>query len=190
MPTQTDRNTFRFIQEYAEQNAGKAPSYALVADSVEGFEYIPEVSDSYEYLAKKVKGFSSKKQIAELFETKEGEQLSEFERKLNELDGQEFIEKWLTPALESIKMRTSVRKQVGTDIKTGADKFLEEYRERKLGKSFRIWRSKFSAIGQYVSSNVYTVYGKSGRGKSVITLEDAINAATQGARSEEHTSEL
>jgi replicative DNA helicase len=32
-----------------------------------------------------------------------------------------------------------------------------------------------------VSSNVYTVYGKSGRGKSVITLEEGIEAAMQGA---------
>lgn len=181
MPTQTDRNTYRFIEQYSEQNAGKAPSYALVADSVEGFEYIPEVTDSYEYLAKKVKGFSAKKQIMDLFIAKEGEQLSEFERKLNELDGQDFVENWLPSVIESVKMRTSVRKNIGIDIKAGADKFLEEYQRRKLGKSFRIWRSKFSAIGQYVSSNVYTIYGKSGRGKSVITLEDAIYAAKQGA---------
>src|SRR5690606_13975060 len=71
--------------------------------------------------------------------------------------------------------------KVGTDIKTDASKFLAEYDRRKAGESFRIWKSKFSAIGEYVSSNLYTVYGKSGRGKSIITLEDAIYAAQQGA---------
>src|SRR5699024_933807 len=44
MHTNTDRNTLRFIEDYAQQNGGKAPSYAVVADSVEGFEYVPEVS--------------------------------------------------------------------------------------------------------------------------------------------------
>src|SRR5699024_2649416 len=49
------------------------------------------------------------------------------------------------------------------------------------GESFRIWKSRFAAIGEYMSGNLYVVYGKSGRGKSIITLEDALYAAIQGA---------
>lgn len=175
MPTEIDKRTYKFIEQYAKQNGGQAPSYALVADSVQGFEYVPEVSDSFDYLAKQVKGFSAKKQILDVLNS------GEFERKLNELDGHEFVESWLPSVVDSVKMRTSVRNSIGTDLKTGADKFLDEYNRRKIGESFRIWKSKFSSIGYYISSNVYTVYGKSGRGKSVITLEDALYAAQQGA---------
>ncbi|MEI2356107.1 DnaB-like helicase C-terminal domain-containing protein [Mesobacillus zeae] len=86
---------------------------------------------------------------------------------------------------ERIKIGTSVLPKVGTDIKRDGDKFREEYARRKSGESFRVWKSKFNFIndrlGGYVSSNVYTVYGKSGRGKSVITLEEALEAACQGA---------
>ena len=68
---------------------------------------------------------------------------------------------------------------------TDVDKFRAEYEKRKAGESFRIWNSKFpalnKAIGGYVSSNMYVVYGKSGRGKSAITLEESINCAVQGA---------
>lgn len=175
MPTDTDRSTFRFIEEYANDNGGSAPSYAAVADGVIGFEYIPEVTDSYTWLTKRVKGQSAKREIMRVFET------GEFERQLNALDGNEFVDSWLPSVLDSVKMRTGVRESIGTDIKTGADKFLEEYERRKAGDSFNVWKSKYSAIGEYVSGNMYTVFGESGRGKSVFSLEDAIYAAQQGA---------
>src|SRR5690625_3000307 len=175
MHTDTDRNTLRFIEDYAQQNGGKAPSYAVVADSVEGFEYVPEVSDSYAYLARNIKDFSAQKAVVEWFET------GEFERKLNELGGKEFVENWLPSALESVKIRTDVREHVGTSVKEDTEKFIEEYERRKAGESFKVWKSKFSAIGEYISGNMYTVFGESGRGKSVLTLEDAIYAAMQGA---------
>src|SRR5699024_11153284 len=175
MHTDTDRNTLRFIEDYAQQNGGKAPSYAVVADSVEGFEYVPEISDSFAYLARNIKDFSAQKAVVEWFET------GEFERKLNELGGKEFVEKWLPSALESVRIRTDVRERIGTSVKEDTEKFIEEYERRKAGESFKVWKSKFSAIGEYISGNMYTVFGESGRGKSVITLEDAIYAAMQGA---------
>ena len=175
MPTETDREAYRFIEKYAEENQGKTPSYAVMSYNVIGFEFIPEVSDTFEYLASKIKSFSAKKKIIELFES------GDFEANLNEMDGHEFIEKWLPTVLENVRIRTSVRNEVGTDIKSGADKFLEEYERRKSGESFNIWKSKFSAIGEYVSGNMYTVFGESGRGKSIYTLEDAVYASQQGA---------
>lgn len=175
MHTDTDRNTLRFIEDYAQQNGGKAPSYAVVADSVEGFDYIPEVSDSFAYLARNIKDFSAQREVVRWFET------GEFERKLNELGGKEFVENWLPSALESVKIRTDVRERIGTSVKDDTEKFIEEYERRKAGESFKVWKSKFSAIGEYISGNMYTVFGESGRGKSVITLEDAIYAAMQGA---------
>lgn len=175
MHSDVDRATYRFITEYAEQNGGKAPSYANVVASVEGFEYVPEVSDQYSYLARQIKDYSAKQAVIGWF--KDGT----FERKLNELGGEKFIAEWLLNEAESIRIRTSVRQTVGTNVKTDGEKFTAEYDRRKSGESFRIWKSKFSAIGEYISGNLYTVFGKSGRGKSVIALEDAIYAASQGA---------
>lgn len=193
MPSDVDRATLRFMREYAAENGGQAPSYATVAASVDGFDYIPEVSDSYEWLARQVKGYSAKQAIAEWFlppidargnvkRDKDGKpMIAEFQRRFDEMDGAEFFDKWLLPEIEKVKMRTSVRSSIGTDVKKDADKFMAEYERRKAGESFRVWKSKFSAIGEYISGNLYTVFGKSGRGKSVTTLEDGIYAATQGA---------
>lgn len=175
MPTGTDKETYRFITKYADENGGHAPSYALVADEIDNFEYIPEITDSFSWLTSKVKGFSAKMAISELHES------GKYERMLNELDGNEFIEEWLPSVLESVKMRTRVRNTVGTDIKKDGNVFLSEYDRRKQGESFKIWSSKFSAIGEYVSGNMYTVFGESGRGKSVFSIEDAVYAAQQGA---------
>lgn len=175
MHSDVDRATYRFIEEYAEQNAGKAPSYATVAASVEGFEYVPEVSDSYAWLTTKIKEHSAQQAVVDWFRK------GEFERKLNELGGERFINEWLPSQVADIQTQTNVRQSVGTDIKRDNEKFMAEYERRKAGESFRVWKSKFSAIGEYVSSNLYTVFGKSGRGKSVIVLEEAIEAARQGA---------
>lgn len=175
MPTDTDKKAYEFIEQYAKENGGRSPSYALVADEIDGFDYIPDVTDSFDWLTKQVKGFAAKQEVMKLFET------GEFERKLNELDGNEFVEKWLPETLDSVRMRTSVRQEVGTDIKSGGEKFWEEYQRRKAGESFRMWKSKYSSVGEYVSGNMYTLFGESGRGKSVFSLEDAIHAAKQGA---------
>jgi replicative DNA helicase len=175
--TEAERKAYRFIVDYAEANRGQAPSYATVAAEVDGFTYVPEVADSYEYLTKQIKGYAAKLAAVELLQ-------NQAPKVFEEKDGNSFIE-WLISEAERIKIRTNVRNKIGTDVKADAEKFLAEYERRKAGESFRVWKSKFSvinnAIGGYVSSNVYTVYGKSGRGKSAVTLEEGIELAMQGA---------
>ncbi|MFZ7945715.1 DNA helicase [Neobacillus sp. 19] len=187
--TEGDRQTLRFILDYAENNRGQAPSYANVTAECPDFVYTPMVGESYEYLAKEIKKHSAKVQFAELVNGKRDEKTGKetpglFGTKFEELDGNSFLE-WLQSEVESIKLSTNTRSQVGTNIKTDGSKFLAEYERRKAGESFKVWQSKFpfinEQVGGYVSSNVYTVYGKSGRGKSVITLEEGIEAAMQGA---------
>lgn len=180
LPTEGDRQVFRFIADYAERNRGQAPSYATVTAECPEFVYTPQVSDSYEYLAREIKKHSAQIEFKDLVER---ELAQKFEQ-VGQKDVFSFFD-WLQTEIESIKIRTSVLTKVGTDLQTVGSKFLDEYERRKAGESFRLWQSKFDfinrTVGGYVSSNVYTVYGKSGRGKSVVTLEEALEAATQGA---------
>jgi hypothetical protein len=176
MPTQVEKDALAFIVKYAEQNGGKAPSYAELAQNTE-VTYIPQVSDSYEYLAQQLKAQSAKLQALKMLQ-------EEAPKKFSELDGNSFLE-WLTEQSVRIKMGTQVRKNVGVSVVNDTNRFLEEYERRKAGESFRIWKSKFPTInreiGGYFSGNMYTWYGRSGRGKSVFTLEEAIESAFQGA---------
>lgn len=173
-----DRKAYRFIVDYAERNRGQAPSYATVVGEIDGFTYVPAVSDSYEWLASQIKAIAAKRELRKLLE-------GDFSNKYtSERDGNILIDDLISD-LQSIKIRTNVRNEVGTDVKKAGENFLDEYRNRKEGKSFKIWRSNFPAINQeiggYLSGNLYTWYGRSGRGKSVFTLTEAIEAAVQGA---------
>ncbi|MCR8843134.1 DNA helicase [Paenibacillus sp. SC116] len=177
-PTQVERKASRFIRAYAEQNSGQAPSYAtFVAENPE-IVYIPDVTDSFEYMTKNIKSMSAKVQAKTYIE-------ENYAKIFEGNDGITAVET-LKKHLEGIIMRTSVRDVVGTDIKKDAEAFLHEYQKRKDGESFRTWSSKFisvlRAIGPYVGGNMYTWYGRSGRGKSVCVMEDgALEPATQGA---------
>ena len=171
--TAGERETYRFIVDYAERNRGQAPDFRTVVAECQAFDYQPNVEDSYEFLARQIKDHAAKRMFNDLVAS-------------NDLDANfqkdfESFAKWLTESLESIKIRTSVRNKIGTDLKTVGEQFLAEYERRKAGDSFRVWKSKFSVIGNYTSGNMYVVYGKSGRGKSVTSLEDAVEMALQGA---------
>ncbi|MCE4941054.1 DnaB-like helicase C-terminal domain-containing protein [Bacillus velezensis] len=192
--TQGERKAFRYVMDYAEKYRGQAPTAEMVANEVPDFQPDFNIEASYDYLAKNLKDRSAERQFIELvsgrIDPETGRQVQEPQLEKRFIEAQKsgdmgsFFE-WLTEQAESLKMRTNVRNSVGTDIKRDIDKFKAEYENRKAGESFRIWRSKFDfinrAMGGYVSSNVYVIYGKSGRGKSAIALEEVVNCAMQGA---------
>src|SRR5690554_4526951 len=175
---EADRKAFEFIRDYAEQNRGQAPSYATVTENVPDFFYVPQVSDSYDYLTRRLLNDAGRAEFVEFIQSSDGLQAL-FSEHQNDIP--ELIDK-LTEKFDNIKYRTDVREKVGTDIKRDTSKFLEEFDRRKAGQSFKTWQSKFSNIGAYVSGNMYVGYGKSGRGKSVIfSVVEAVHLASQGA---------
>lgn len=179
--TAGEREAFEYISSYAEKNGNQAPTAEMVATEVPTFQPEFSIEAPFEYLAQKTKGAAAFNDFAK---TAESELAERFNRAQENGNPQEFFD-WLTEVAERSKIRTSVRKTVGTNVVNDVDKFRAEYEKRKAGESFRIWNSKFpalnAAIGGYVSSNMYVVYGKSGRGKSAITLEEVIHCAIQGA---------
>lgn len=188
-PTDSEREVFRFIEDYGKQHGGNAPDYRTVVEKFPDFYYREGVTDEFRFLTKELKSQSAKRQIVEMFNGKidpaTGKRTDKtVEQIINEMDGIAAIEE-LQTRLESIKLGTNVRDKVGTDLKKDTLKIKEEYLRRKRGESFRVWKSLFpfinDVVGGYVSSNLYVVYGKSGRGKSAITLAEAIDKAQQGA---------
>lgn len=179
--TDGERAAFEYISSYAEKNGNQAPTAEMVATEVPTFQPEFSIEAPFEYLAKKAKETAAMNDFAN---TADSELAKRFNQAQENGNPQEFFD-WLKIIAEQNIMRTSVRKTVGTNVVTDVDKFKAEYEKRKAGESCRIWNSKFpalnKAIGGYVSSNMYVVYGKSGRGKSAITLEESINCAIQGA---------
>jgi len=179
LETKGEKAALSFIRKYAAENGGQTPSPEVLAANVAEFTYLPRIEDSYEYLAKQIKGHSAKLGVKELLENGFVDKFSKIS------DGNILIDD-LISELQQVKIRTSVRDKIGLNLKTESESFMAEYTRRKEGKSFKIWKSKFptinEAIGGYLSGNLYTFYGRSGRGKSVIVMEEALEAAMQGAR--------
>lgn len=179
-PTEGERRAYDFTIKYAAENAGAAPSLStFVAEFPDDVcAYIPGVTDSFEYLAREIKDAAGKRETAALLS--DPRMQAEFDDKTTE----EFV-KSLTRKLEQIRLKTRTGVRSLTDVSKLTDKFLAEYRARKAGTSFRIWPSKFRTIndeiGGYFSGNMYAWFGKSGRGKSVIVMVEAIEAAFNGA---------
>ncbi|MGM0846936.1 MAG: DnaB-like helicase C-terminal domain-containing protein [Bacillota bacterium] len=173
--TSAERQVYQFIQQYAERNNGAVPSPTLLASETE-FEYIPGVSDSYDYLSKQLKDYSAKKKITNLIEDQAGEVFDSY-------NGIEFVS-WVKDNAERIIRESSTIEAFGTDLKNEREKFLEEYRKRKSGESNRIWPSKFAtintAVGGHSVGSLVTIFGRSGKGKSVVGIEEIIEVAMNG----------
>jgi replicative DNA helicase len=177
-PTEGERKAFDFIVDYSAKNKNQAPPFDTVVENVEGFIYEPQVGDTYEFLVTELKDTAARKQI---LDTLQGEVVTKFNDGIGGIElGEAIIE-----SMGTILKKNAIGGKIGSDVKLDTEEFLTEYRSRKSGESFKVWLSRFStineAIGGYFSGNMYTVYGRSGRGKSAITLAEAVFMAYNGA---------
>lgn len=180
-PTRSD--LFAFITEHIEQH-GRVPAIETVTERFPEFAdaYLPNVEETFEYLVKELKNRRAKREIYELFV---GTRQKELKEKFEKLDAPDFID-WFKNEIENIDIRTSVRYNIGTSLDQAAEFVPAEYRKRKEGKSFKIWRSPWPSLNEaikgFFSENMYAVFGQSGRGKSIITSALIEDFLRQGAR--------
>jgi replicative DNA helicase len=182
--TDSERGFYDYLRRYAQENKGNAPSYVTMVTNCPDFTYMPEISDSYEYMTRNLKETYGKRMLGELLSDRDGKVTSMY-NDIGKGTSLDDVISLYTNRLETITMGTSVRTSTGIDITGSGEKFLKEFESRAEGLSNRIWLSKFpsvnAAIGGYYASNMYVVFAEPGRGKSIITLEEAIEFASQGA---------
>lgn len=178
--SKTEQSVYDSIAKYYEQT-GEVPSYALLSDDNPDFMHIPNVTDSYEVLAEKVLNRRMQVEFNELFNSPETQRLLDEGKS----DMSSLI-KTLTSEMESIKVNGGANvRSVGQSLKADSEAFLDEYKKRQAGESFDVWKSFMpylnSEMGGYASGNFFVTYARSGRGKSVFTLREALEFAMQGA---------
>lgn len=177
--TNTERQAFDYVLNYANTNGGSAPSYATITAEVKGFTYIPAVTDSYEFLAGRIKEFAGKRQIQELFNT-------EVPRMFESSESETFISS-LQERLEGIRIgiRTNVP-IIGKTLEVLREEFRVEYAKRKTGQSFKLWRTPFESlnavIGGLYSGDIYGIMAESGRGKTYLAEVLVDELLRQGAK--------
>ncbi|MBR9655774.1 DnaB-like helicase C-terminal domain-containing protein [Bacillus cereus] len=170
--TKVEQQTYDFITTY-EAQYGEAPSFTATIQAVPEFNPYTNVTDSLEYLAKKLK---EKKLHAEAEQYLTQEALPNW--------GKVASAEWIDDTfkkLKEIKEANTYGEKVGHDVATDFDDFLAEYEDRKAGKSNRIFKSSFKsmndAVTGYIAGNMYVWYARSGRGKSYITTLEVLFAA-------------
>lgn len=180
-PTRSE--LFGFIVNHIEEH-GRVPAIETVVERCPDFAdaYTPGVEESFKYLAEELKNRRAKRLLYELLA---GSRQKELKEKFERLSAHDVLN-WLKSEIENIDMRTSVRYNIGTSLEQAAEFIPAEYRKRKEGKSFKIWRTPWpslnEAIDGFFSENMYAVFGQSGRGKSIITSALVEDFLRQGAR--------
>ncbi len=178
LQTEPERKAYEFIATYAEENHGECPDFSTVEAEVEGFSYVPQVGDSFKFLAKEIKEYAGRKAVNDLWNSPEVAEL------FKGAPSSEFIAH-VTGRLEEIAHKTAQGQKVGRNLTKDIDEIKAEYKRRKEGKSFTLYKSKFPSInekvGGYYTGNTYAWFGRSGRGKSVFVMIEALEAARQGA---------
>lgn len=177
--TKAEQECYEAICKYAEANGGRPPSYATITVEHPDIMYIPEVTDSVESLAGKLKDEWGKRQVAEL--------LNGIGDEFQQKDTISFVES-LTGNLNGIKMEatgTSVRKNTNSLVSL-PNQFREEYEKRKAGTSFKLWRTPFESlnaeIGGLYSGDIYGIMAESGRGKTYLSEVFVDELLRQGAK--------
>ncbi|QWI73321.1 hypothetical protein ER45_030700 (plasmid) [Bacillus mycoides] len=178
--TSEEKEVLAFINDYAAKNRNQAPPYDTVIEQVMEFNYEPNVGDTYEFLVNELKGTNAKYGFLQLLQGAASHKFAE----MPDSQGIEYGV-WLGEQVAKVLDLNNLGGKIGVDVKIDIEDFLAEYKRRQQGESFKIWLSKFDdindAIGGYFSGNMYTFYGRSGRGKSATTLAEVVHMAMQGA---------
>nr|WP_308471730.1 AAA family ATPase [Brevibacillus laterosporus] len=134
---------------------------------------MPEVGDSFEYMARKIRNDAGKLRLHSFLT---GRDVSD---KFTELPTEEFAA-WLVERVEEVQVSVQTKKSIGRSLDELSVEMREEYNKRKEGKSFRLWKTPFNAlneaIGGLFTGDIYGVMAESGRGKSyfIIVLIDEL----------------
>lgn len=172
--TEGEKQVYAFIMDYASKNHNHCPDYRTITAEFENFTFRPNITDGYEYLVTNLKQYVTSIRIQEFMENKAM-------KKFEEVGGLDFG-KWMQEELDYIVKKADYRTKIGTDLTLDINDFLAEYDNRKLGKSFKVWKSAFPSMPDYTGGNTYAWFARSGRGKSFMaSCVEACHSAMQGA---------
>ncbi|BAF60346.1 replicative DNA helicase [Pelotomaculum thermopropionicum SI] len=152
---------YGFIQDYVQEN-NATPDYRTVVAEFPNFEYIPEVTDTFKYLCRKLKAQTAKVRAFELLQNRAV-------RKFNELPGDQFVA-WLKEETAKIEAATAPPPD-GTNYATNGPERLQWYKESKEKMSRQFIPTPYPTLtaalgggfeaGDYILLMAFTNRGKS-----------------------------
>lgn len=153
---------YSFIKDYYRE-FNDTPDYRSVVAKFEDFDYIPDVTDNFGYLAKSLKSATAKRGSIELLQKQAG-------KKFTELTGTDFVD-WLASEVEHLKEITTADSYIGENFATSGSERWEMYEDNKDNRTHKYIPTPYPSltdclgggfeVGDYVLLQAYTNRGKS-----------------------------
>lgn len=163
---------YDFVKKYTKEH-GATPDYRTVVANYNAFTYLPEVVDSFAYLAKSVKNATAKRGAVEILQKQAG-------LKFKELSGTEFVD-WLDVEVDKLKAVSSAESYTGENFAVSGQERWKLYEEGKEQRTYKFIPTPYRKLtnllgggfelGDYVLLQAY-----SNRGKSWIASDIGVTA--------------
>lgn len=135
-------DVYEFVRDYVKES-GTTPDYRTVVAKFEGFDYYPEVTDSYKYLCTRMKSTTAKRQSFELLQQQAPD-------RFKSMQGTEFV-KWLRSETDRIARQADQATALGINYATNGAERSEWYDDASENRSFQFiptpYRSLTKALG-------------------------------------------
>lgn len=167
---------YQFITEYEKDN-GDVPDYRTVVSEFEDFEYMPNVTDSYKYLARKLKGDSAKRRAIHLLQDDASNMFSK-------LDGVDFAE-WLFEESSKLVDLSRADSYTGENWATSGIKRWERYQDSKDPEKTSFIPTPYPTLNTYLDGGLWLtdyvlLQAYTNRGKSWIATQMGVHSWAQG----------
>lgn len=160
---------YTFIRDYSKEH-GSTPDYRTVVAEYKNFDYMPEVVDSFPYLAKAVKSAHAGRGAIDLLQKKAGKKYGEMKDKTAFID-------WLANEVKGIQEITSSESYAGENFATTGAERWKTYQDSKENRTFKFIPTPYPSLttylgggfelGDYVLLQAYTNRGKSWVGSHI-----------------------
>lgn len=171
-----NRDAYEFVRDYVRSN-GSTPDVRTVAMKFENFEYVPETSDSFKYLASTLKSNSAKRSAFDLLQNKAG-------KNFKEMDGTTFA-KWLKEEVVALERVASASSIMGVDFAKNGQERKELYLERKEHKELSYIPTPYPTLnkllnGGFVLGDYVLLQAFTNQGKSFVCSDIGLSAFNAG----------
>lgn len=160
-------HVFRYLKDYSHE-FHQMPDYRTVVAKFEDFDYKADVSDSYAYLAKTLKGASAKRKAVL--------RLAKVNENFKNMNGTEFAT-WLKGEATALEAMANSSSSTATNYATNGQERKEWYKENKDTRTFSYiptpyptltkWLGGGFELGDYILLMAYTNRGKSWVGSDI-----------------------
>lgn len=167
---------YKFIKDYEKEN-GSVPDYRTVVAEFEDFEYMPNVTDTFKYLAKRLKSNTAKRRAVSLLQDEATENFSN-------MNGTEFAE-WLHEEAGKLVDLSKSESYTGENWATSGKKRWERYEEAKDSEKTDHIPTPYPTLNSYLDGGFWLtdyilLQAYTNRGKSWIATQIGVNAWSQG----------